>query len=132
MFAGSHIQIKIYDEEKKAKAQSLGGEELFPPGHSSRVYCVKFSLDNPNILYSGGWDMRVIRWDLRAGKPDTMGKPLPLSFGAFVVFAASQSSPPVLGGSDTAFSLNSLVESAGISATVRALAREIEALFGFC
>ena len=37
------------------------------------MYCIKFSLDNPNVFYSGGWDMRVIRWDARMGKPDGMG-----------------------------------------------------------
>ncbi len=43
---------------------------MFPPGHNSRVYCVKFHPLMPDVIYSGGWDMRVIRWDLRIGKPD--------------------------------------------------------------
>jgi len=71
--AGSEPFVKIYDESTKKKVHNFGGEELYPPGHTSRVYCIKCSLDNPNIFYSGGWDMRVIRWDARMGKPDGMG-----------------------------------------------------------
>ena len=67
------LQIKVYDEVKKMKISNLGGEELYPPGHNSRVYCVKFNPQEPNVLYSGGWDMRIVRWDLRQGKPDSMG-----------------------------------------------------------
>ena len=46
-----------------------GGEGGITPGHSSRVYCVKFDKENPNIILSGGWDYRVIVWDVRTGKP---------------------------------------------------------------
>lgn len=50
----------------------LGGEEYFPfQGHNMRIYCVKFNKDveNPNLLYSGGWDQNLITWDLRTRKP---------------------------------------------------------------
>ena len=57
------------------------------PGHSSRVYCVKFDKEYPNLVLSGGWDYRVILWDLREGKPVnsnlsfmTLIKPLKLQF----------------------------------------------------
>jgi WD40 repeat protein len=39
------------------------------PGHSSRVYCAKFDKEYPNLVLTGGWDYRVILWDLREGKP---------------------------------------------------------------
>ena len=36
-----------------------------------RIFCVKFNKDeeNPNLLYSGGWDQNLITWDLRTRKP---------------------------------------------------------------
>lgn len=46
-----------------------------------RIYCVKFDPFNENIVYSGGWDKRVVRWDLRIGKPDSMGINGPLICG---------------------------------------------------
>lgn len=60
---------------------SMGGTESFPPGHTSRVYCVKFDKENPQIMYSGGWDYRVIVWDLRDGKPQKLGIYGPLICG---------------------------------------------------
>lgn len=54
----------------------LTGEGTNTPGHSSRVYCVRYTKNdpdnpdnNPNLLLSGGWDYRVIIWDVREGKP---------------------------------------------------------------
>lgn len=46
-----------------------GAEGGITPGHSSRVYCVNFDRENPNTIRSGGWDYRVIIWDVRPGKP---------------------------------------------------------------
>lgn len=34
-------------------------------GHSSRVYCVKYSPNESNILFSGGWDDTIQIWDDR-------------------------------------------------------------------
>lgn len=54
------------------KDLELGGEEYFPfQGHTMRIFCVKFNkdLENPNLLYSGGWDQNLITWDLRTKKP---------------------------------------------------------------
>jgi WD40 repeat protein len=66
---GSEPVIKIYDEEKRCLDFKLGGEQTIPPGHSSRVYTVKFDKEDPRILLTGGWDYRVILWDLRDRKP---------------------------------------------------------------
>lgn len=68
--SGSEPKIKIYDEEKRMLDVELTGEGMMPPGHRSRVYCVKYTKENPNILLSGGWDMRVIIWDLREARPE--------------------------------------------------------------
>ena len=38
------------------------------PGHSNRVFSVKFKPDNPNIVVSGGWDNTVQVWDVREEK----------------------------------------------------------------
>lgn len=34
-------------------------------GHSNRVFSLKFSKENENLLISGGWDNTVQVWDLR-------------------------------------------------------------------
>lgn len=35
------------------------------PGHSNRIFALRFCNDDPNILLSGGWDSMVFIWDLR-------------------------------------------------------------------
>ena len=67
--SGSEPKIRIYDEEKRELAVELSGEDKLPPGHRSRVLCVKYVKDDPNLLLSGGWDYRVIVWDLRQARP---------------------------------------------------------------
>ncbi len=42
-----------------------GGINL--PGHSKRIYCVKFDKTQDNIVYSGGWDDAVYVSDIRSG-----------------------------------------------------------------
>ena len=37
------------------------------PGHSNRVYCVKYNPHNPKIIVSGGWDQTMQVWDTRVG-----------------------------------------------------------------
>jgi len=34
----------------------MNGHNSDMGGHSSRVYCIKFDREDPNILVSGGWD----------------------------------------------------------------------------
>ncbi len=53
------MQIRIYDEEKRELVSKLIGEGTLPPGHRSRVYCVKHTKEDPNLLLSGGWDYRL-------------------------------------------------------------------------
>ncbi|CAD8143240.1 unnamed protein product [Paramecium octaurelia] len=62
--------IRIHDEEKRVVDVRLGVEQTQPPGHNNRVYCVKFHPQNPNMLISGGWDYRVLIWDIRQKKPE--------------------------------------------------------------
>ena len=37
------------------------------PGHSNRVFSLKFDPDNDNVIVTGGWDNTVQIWDARAG-----------------------------------------------------------------
>lgn len=36
-------------------------------GHINKIFCAKFSLDNKNVIFSGGWDRNICIWDIRAG-----------------------------------------------------------------
>ena len=45
------------------------------PGHSNRVYCVKYNLENPKIIISGGWDQTMQVWDTRIGMRKFMNIP---------------------------------------------------------
>ena len=38
-------------------------------GHSNRVFSVKFSQDDDNVVLSAGWDNTVQIWDIRMDSP---------------------------------------------------------------
>mmetsp|Transcript_33722 Transcript_33722/g.38830 ORF Transcript_33722/g.38830 Transcript_33722/m.38830 type:complete len:147 (+) Transcript_33722:373-813(+) len=64
---GKDYTVKIIDEHTKSLINSLeGGGGV--PGHSNRVFSVKYDQNDPNMLISGGWDNTVLLWDLRAPK----------------------------------------------------------------
>ena len=46
---------------------SLEGGGTGEPGHSNRVFALKFDKDDENMLLSGGWDNKVKIWDIRMG-----------------------------------------------------------------
>lgn len=60
--------VTIIDEHTKSQLAKLteGGGR---PGHSNRVFSVKYSPDDPNFLVSGSWDNTVLLWDLRKSEP---------------------------------------------------------------
>jgi COMPASS component SWD3 len=66
--AGKDTFVKIYDETTKSLLTEMksGGQNM--PGHSNRIFCLKFT-DSPNVLVSGGWDNTLQIWDLREGMP---------------------------------------------------------------
>ena len=69
--AGKDGKIRIYDEATKSKIMSLEGGLLGDygreaPGHSNRVFSVKFTHDE-HVILSGGWDNTVQIWDTREG-----------------------------------------------------------------
>ncbi|GMH82792.1 hypothetical protein TrST_g4742 [Triparma strigata] len=70
--AGKDTAIRIYDEQTKQQVvkmeRGLGFGPSAAPGHSNRVFAVKFHHNDPNVLISGGWDNTIQVWDCRAGK----------------------------------------------------------------
>lgn len=69
---GGDPALRLYDEQKKKCVSVLDGKSSVYSGHTNRVFCVKFSKDDPNVVMSGGWDQKVLIWDLREAKPVQM------------------------------------------------------------
>jgi WD40 repeat protein len=66
--AGRDKKIRVYDETTKSLAFEM--QELADlPGHSNRVFCVKFNKAEPNMIISGGWDNTVQIYDTRYRGP---------------------------------------------------------------
>ena len=65
---GANPIIRIYDPETKKLKMMLDGKGGLIPGHTNRVFCVKY-IKGQNTLISSGWDQRIIFWDLRTGNP---------------------------------------------------------------
>jgi COMPASS component SWD3 len=65
--AGLDTKVYIYDEQTKAKLHVMTEGPGHHPGHSNRVFAVKFHPTDSNVLLSGGWDRTIQIYDLRAG-----------------------------------------------------------------
>ena len=61
--------VRIYDEQTKALVLRMkeNGDQL--PGHSNRVFALRFNPYNPNMLVSGGWDNTLQIYDVRKRGP---------------------------------------------------------------
>lgn len=59
--AGNDAKVRIYDElsDEKDLLMTLKATGKLLPGHSNRIYALKFSKTDENILYSSGWDDTV-------------------------------------------------------------------------
>lgn len=66
---GSDMIVRVYDEQTRGLVVALEGGGSGEPGHSNRVFCVKFVQDDPNLVISGGWDNNVKVWDVRMATP---------------------------------------------------------------
>ena len=68
---GNDAKVKIYDETTPMKDLIMtlkpNGRNL--PGHTNRIFSLKFHHTDENILFSSGWDNTVQINDLRAGGP---------------------------------------------------------------
>lgn len=69
--AGNNAKVKIYDENlpDKPLLMTLKSTGKLYPGHSNRIFSVKFNSTDENTLYSSGWDDTVQINDLREGGP---------------------------------------------------------------
>lgn len=66
--AGKRREVHIYDEvTKKQTAVLTGGDSMNTPGHSNRVFSLKYHPRMPEVLVTGGWDNTVQFWDAREG-----------------------------------------------------------------
>ncbi|PRP86887.1 hypothetical protein PROFUN_03635 [Planoprotostelium fungivorum] len=64
--AGKDFKIRLYDEQTKQRIATLtGGTGDSTAGHANRVFSLKFSPSDDNIIVSGGWDNTVQIWDIR-------------------------------------------------------------------
>ena len=64
--AGKDYKVRLYDEATKSIISTLSrGIGKQTPGHSNRVFSVKFHPLDENMVLSAGWDNTVQIWDLR-------------------------------------------------------------------
>jgi COMPASS component SWD3 len=56
--AGKDKHIRLYDEQTKSIVLNMK-ENGDLPGHSNRIFCVKFDPFNSNQIASGGWDNTI-------------------------------------------------------------------------
>jgi len=57
--------VRVYDEGTKSLLSELTGGFWQYPGHSNRIFALKFNPEDPNIIMSAGWDQVVYFWDIR-------------------------------------------------------------------
>lgn len=66
--AGRRREVRVYDELTKKLSQVLvGGDSANTPGHSSRIFSLKYHPTMRDLVVTGGWDNTVQFWDLRRG-----------------------------------------------------------------
>lgn len=63
--AGNDMIVKLYDDNTKCQLAKLESKNYKNPGHSNRIFTVKFHKENDNILISGGWDNTLKIYDIR-------------------------------------------------------------------
>jgi WD40 repeat protein len=65
---GNDNIIKLYDDNTKCLIAKLESNDYKNPGHSNRIFAVKFLEENDNIIISGGWDNTLKLFDIREKK----------------------------------------------------------------
>lgn len=63
---GNDRAVKLYDDNTKTLVTKLEEHKISLPLHSNRIFAVKFSPTDPNLLLSGGWDSNILLYDIRA------------------------------------------------------------------
>ena len=63
---GNDKYVRLYDDNTKTLIRKLERHRYDLPEHSNRIFAVKFSKKDPNLLLSGGWDNTILLYDIRA------------------------------------------------------------------
>ena len=63
---GNDKYVRLYDDNTKTLIKKLERHRFDLPEHSNRIFAVKFSKKNTNLLISGGWDNTLLLYDIRA------------------------------------------------------------------
>ena len=66
--AGKDCGIRVYDDKTKKIVRHYEKGDWYAPGHSNRIFAVKFKNDDQNVIVSGGWDSSIFIWDIRQRK----------------------------------------------------------------
>jgi len=66
--AGRDCHVRVYDETTKSLAVKMK-ERGELPGHSNRIFSLKFNPLDQNMIVSGGWDNTLQIYDLRVKGP---------------------------------------------------------------
>jgi WD40 repeat protein len=66
--AGNDITVRLYDEDMKTEIGQMKPYLFDQPGHSGRIFCVKFFPNTTSTIYSGGWDKTIQFYDTRTCK----------------------------------------------------------------
>lgn len=62
--AGMDMSVRLYDEHTKSIILKMKDNKKLP-GHSNRIFCVRFDPNSQHLLASGGWDNTVQIFDIR-------------------------------------------------------------------
>ena len=63
---GNDKYVRLYDDNTKTLIRKLERHRYDLPEQSNRIFAVKFSKKDPNLLLSGGWDNTILLYDIRA------------------------------------------------------------------
>ena len=63
---GNDKIVRLYDDNTKTLIKKLERHRYDLPEHNNRIFSVKFSKKDPNLLLSAGWDNTILLYDLRA------------------------------------------------------------------
>ena len=63
---GNDKVVRLYDDNTKTLISKLERHRYDLPEHYNRIFSVKFSKKDPNLLLSAGWDNTILMYDIRA------------------------------------------------------------------
>ena len=98
--AGRDASVRLYDEQTRQPSATLLPLDRYSGatanGHSNRIYALKYSPVDDNLLFSAGWDNTVQVWDVRSHRsvrslfgPHVCGDALDVSADGARVLTAS-------------------------------------------